>query len=123
MLNTFREQIKEDIDLLKEKLAWDTQISKDEYTFNYWILSNIYSLDEEECNTNITEYNDKGIDCFVHYEDDKELYIIQNKYYDENTPLSSKEVSDFLTRPLAKLEEGNYTRSPELQKIYSKINN
>lgn len=121
MTNTFKEQIKEDIELLKEKLAWDTQISKDEYTFNYWILSNIYSLDEEECNTNITEYNDKGIDCFVHYEDDKELFIIQNKYYDENTPLSSKEVSDFLTRPLAKLEEGNYTRSPELQKIYSRI--
>lgn len=121
MTNTFREQIKEDIELLKEKLAWDSQIGKDEYTFNYWILSNIYSLDEEECNTNITEYNDKGIDCFVHYEDDKELYIIQNKYYDENTPLSSKEVSDFLTRPLAKLEEGNYTRSPELQKIYSRI--
>ncbi len=120
MTNTFKEQIKEDIQLLKEKLAWDAQISKDEYTFNYWILSNIYSLDEEECNTNITEYNDKGIDCFVHYEDDKELYIIQNKYYDENTPLNSREVSDFLTRPLAKLEEGNYTRSPELQKIFSK---
>tara|TARA_R110002033_G_scaffold169394_1_gene210107 strand:+ start:1170 stop:2963 length:1794 start_codon:yes stop_codon:yes gene_type:complete len=118
MTNTFKEQIKEDINLLKEKLAWDSQIGKDEYTFNYWVLSNLYSLDEEDCNTNITEYNDKGIDCFVHYEDDKELYIIQNKYYDENTPLSSKEVSDFLTRPLAKLEEGKYTRSAELQKIY-----
>lgn len=118
MTNTFKEQIKEDINLLKEKLAWDSQIGKDEYTFNYWVLSNLYSLDEEDCNTNITEYNDKGIDCFVHYEDDKELYIIQNKYYDENTPLNSKEVSDFLTRPLAKLEEGKYTRSAELQKIY-----
>ena len=78
----------------------------------------IFGVSTEDCNTNITEYNDKGIDCFVHYEDDKELYIIQNKYYDENTPLSSKEVSDFLTRPLAKLEEGKYTRSAELQKIY-----
>lgn len=120
-MNTFKEQIQEDLDLLKEKLAWDSQIGKDEYAFNYWVLSNIYNLDEEDCNTNITEYNDKGIDCFVHYEDDKELYIIQNKYYNENTPLSSKELSDFLTRPLSKLEEGSYTRSPELQKIYLKI--
>lgn len=47
MTNTFKEQIKEDINLLKEKLAWDSQIGKDEYTFNYWVLSNLYSLDEE----------------------------------------------------------------------------
>jgi hypothetical protein len=119
MKNTFRQQIKEDIEVLKENLAWDSSTSKDEYTFNYWILSNIYNLDEEECSSNITEYNDKGIDCFVHYEDDKELYIIQNKYYDENTRLSSKELSDFLTRPLSKLNEGTYTRSPELQEIYN----
>ena len=46
----FREQIKEDIDLLKLNLQWDPYIEKDEYTFNYWILSNIYSLDEEESN-------------------------------------------------------------------------
>lgn len=120
-MDIFREQIKEDLKFLKENLAWDSNINKDEYAFNYWILSNIYSLDEEECNTNITEYNDKGIDCFVHYEEDKELYIIQNKYYNENTQLSSKEVSDFLTRPLAKLNEGTYKRSNELQEIYTKI--
>lgn len=115
----FKEQISEDIQILKEKLSWDSNIKKDEYTFNYWILSNIYNLDEEECNNNITEYNDKGIDCFVHYEDDKELYIIQNKYYKDETNLNSKELSDFLTRPLSKLNEGNYKRSSELQKIYN----
>lgn len=115
----FKEQINEDIQLLKEKLSWDPNISKDEYTFNYWILSNIYNLDEEECNNNITEYNDKGIDCFVHFEEDKELYIIQNKYYAESTSLCSKELSDFLTRPLSCLSDGNYKRSPELQKIFN----
>ena len=117
----FKEQIEEDLQLLKENLAWDSNIEKDEYTFNYWVLGNLYNLDEEECNGNITEYNDKAIDCFVHFEEDKELYIIQNKYYGENTPLNSKDLSDFLTRPIAKLEEGKYTRSPELQKIYNKI--
>lgn len=116
----FKEQIKEDIEILKEKLSWDPNISRDEYTFNYWILSNIYNLDEEGCNNNITEYNDKGIDCFVHFEEDKELYIIQNKYYDEFTNLSSKELSDFLTRPISCLNNGNYKRSSELQKIYNK---
>ncbi len=115
----FREQILVDINLIQENLSWDPNIKKKEYAFNYWILSNIYNLDEEECNSNITEYNDKGIDCFVHYKEDKELYIIQNKYYSETTQLNSKEVSDFLTRPIASLEEGNYKKSPELQKIYN----
>lgn len=123
MTDTFRLQIKEDIESLKENLAWDTNTNKDEYTFNYWVLSNLYNLDEEECSSNITDYNDKGIDCYVHYEEDKELYIIQNKYYDTNTRLSSKELSDFLTRPLSKLNEGTYTRSKELQRIYSEIKN
>lgn len=117
----FREQIKEDIELLKQNLQWDPNINKDEYAFNYWILSNVYNLDEEDANINITEYNDKGIDCFVHYEEDKELYLIQNKFYNEKTIVSSKEVSDFLTRPLAKLREGSYKRSPELQKIFNNI--
>ncbi len=114
----FREQIAEDIALIQENLSWDTNINKDEYAFNYWILSNIYNLDEEACNSNITEYNDKGIDCFVHYKENKELYIIQNKYYSESTVLNSKDVSDFLTRPIASLNDGKYKRSAELQKIY-----
>ena len=117
----FKQQIKEDIKLIRENLSWDTKTEKDEYTFNYWILSNIYSLDEEICDTNITEYNDKGIDCFVHYEEDKELYIIQNKYYGEGTKLDPKEIGDFLTRPIANLEAGEYKRSLELQNIYNQI--
>ena len=117
----FRQQIKEDIKLIQENLSWDPNTGKDEYAFNYWVLSNIYSLDEEGCNGNITDYNDKGIDCFVHYEEDKELYIIQNKYYGENTKLDGKEISDFLTRPIATLESDKYTRSPELQNIYNQI--
>ncbi len=115
----FKQQIKEDIKLIQEKIAWDNNILKDEYAFNYWVLSNLYNLDEENCSNYITEYNDKGIDCFVHYEEEKELYIIQNKFYDENTQLNSKEVSDFLTRPLSSLNKNEYSRSPDLQKIYN----
>ena len=115
----FREQISEDIRLIQENLSWAENIKKDEYAFNCWVLSNIYNLDEEECVSNITEYNDKCIDCFVHYEEDRELYIIQNKYYALNNRLSSQDVSDFLTRPLASLNDGNY-KNPELQRIYNR---
>ena len=114
----FREQLTDDIKLLQENLTWDPNIYKDEYAFNYWILSNLYNLDEETCFDNITEYNDKGIDCFVHYENNKELYLIQNKYYGDQTPLSRKEVSDFLNSPLASLKKGNY-KSKELQEIFN----
>jgi hypothetical protein len=118
----FREQIEEDIKLIQEEIIWDKNIQKPEYAFNYWILSNLYHLEISTCGSNITEYSDKGIDCFVHFEEDKELYIIQNKYYSDDTKLSSKEVSDFITRPLASLEKGNY-KSEELQGIYNKIRN
>ena len=116
----FKQQIKDDIKLIQERLYWAANVKKDEYAFNYWVLSNIYNLDEDVCNDNITEYNDKGIDCFVHYEEDKKLYIIQNKYYEENTPLDRKEVADFLASPLAALNAGDYEKSPELQEIYNK---
>ena len=104
----FRQQIKDDISLIQENLSHENNIKQDGYAFNVWVLSNIYNLDEEACLNNITEYKDKGIDCFAHYEEDKELYIIQNKYYKDSTPLSSKDVSDFLTRPLATLKENKY---------------
>ena len=119
-LKKFREQIKEDIEHLKEKLSWDKNIQKDEYAFNYWVLGNLYSLEEEVSNNNITEYNDKGIDCWVHHEYDKKLYLIQNKYYCEKTNFDTKELSDFLNRPLASLQAKDNYKNKELQKIFDK---
>ncbi|MCI5145864.1 MAG: hypothetical protein D3923_10130 [Candidatus Electrothrix sp. AR3] len=115
----FREQIKEDLSSIKDCISWDTKIKNDGYAFNYWILSNIYNLDIEECHNHITEYKDKSIDCFVHYDDDHELYIIQNKYYSDSTSLNPKDISDFLVRPTSVLDNNLYKRSPELQKIYN----
>ena len=44
----FLNQIKEDIIILQENLKnIDPRILKEEYAFNYWILSRIYSMDEE----------------------------------------------------------------------------
>ena len=114
----FRKQIKEDIELLKEKLSYHKNIEKDEYAFNSWVLVNIFNLDEEDSLSNITEYNDKEIDCWVHFKDKKELFLIQNKYYEENTNFKVEQFSSFLSRPLASLQKGNY-KSKDLQEAFN----
>ncbi len=121
-MDNFKIQIDEDIELIQRDYgSIDPRLSKAEFAFNYWILSRIYSLDEEIISSNITEYNDKSVDCFVHYEDVKELYIIQNKYYEANTVVVRNDVSDFLTTPLSVLQRGKYSKNPELQKIFDRI--
>lgn len=118
----FMRQIKDDISLIKRDFGYiDEKIKEDEYAFNYWVLSRLYNMDEEIIPSFVTDINDKSIDCFVHYEDMKELYIIQNKFYDENTPLNRENVSDFLTTPLKILAKGEYRRSNELQKIFNRV--
>lgn len=120
----FKEQILEDLKLIQNTYGEnDRNVLKDEYAFNYWILSRIYDIDEEIAYSLITEYNDKNIDCYVHFEESKELFIIQNKYYDEKTHLDRKEVADFLTTPLTHLKNNSYTRNKELQKIFTNAYN
>ena len=116
----FRQQIKDDIEVLKEKISWVKNIQKEEYAFNYWVLENIYTEVIETCQDNITEYNDKGIDCWVYHKDEKQLYIIQNKYYQENTSLDTRYLSDFLMRPIGSLLEGKY-KNKSLQEIFNNI--
>lgn len=120
----FKTQIEEDIDLIKDQ--WSPLyplLEKREYAFNHWILNRLYEVDEELINELITEYNDKSIDCYVHHEESKELYIIQNKYYDENSVIDRKSVADFLTTPLTTLYNNNYKKSKELQKIFNLAKN
>ena len=120
-LKIFLEQIQEDIDNIKEEWGYiNKNLSKDEYAFNYWILTRIFSIDEEIINSNITEYNDKGIDCFVHFPENKILYIIQNKYY-RSSNVTRKEIADFLNSPLSLLKKNRYTRSEELQRIFNDV--
>lgn len=85
-----------------------------------WVLSRIFSIEEELIPELITEYSDKAIDCFVHYEDSKELYIIQNKYYDLNGVVARTDVADFLNTPLTVLKNNNYTKSNDLQNAFNK---
>ena len=121
-LEIFKEQIREDIKTLQEQWGHlDNNIHEDSYAFNYWILSRIYSIDEEIIHSYITEYKDKGVDCYVHFEENKELYIIQNKYYQQEETLSRPEFADFLKSPLSALKNNNYTRNKQLQKIFNQI--
>lgn len=97
----FKKQIEEDIALLQKDLLYlDSNLLKEAYAFNYWVLSRIFSIEEELIPELITEYSDKAVDCFVHYEESKELYIIQNKYYALDGTVARTDVADFLNTPL-----------------------
>ncbi len=120
----FLQQLKEDIKLIKDNYIMNNPLlEKDEYAFNYWVLSKLYNVEEECIDSNITEYSDDGCDCFVFFEESKELFIIQNKYYTTTTLDPHYVKTDFLYRPLNSLSENAYRRSAELQTIFNKYKN
>ena len=119
----FKSQIIEDIRDIQSEFPKVQHIDKDEWVFNFWILDKIFRVDEELIPNYITDYNDQGVDSYYFFEDAKELYIIQNKFYD-STPLTVKYLQDdFLIRPLNLLKDGNYKRNQDLQKIFNKYKN
>lgn len=120
----FRKQIQEDILDYQKEFSTVENIEKDEWAFNFWILDKLYSVEEDLIPAQIVDYDDKGIDCFVWHEDSRDLYLIQNKYYSDNTVVSKSYIlNDFLTRSIGALEKNSYTRSQELQDIYNKYHN
>lgn len=124
-MNQFFNQISEDIKALKNSYgANEPLLAKDEYAFNYWVLTKLFNVDEEVVSSNITEYRDDGVDCYVFFEELKELYLIQCKYYGESTKLDATYVkNDFLVRPLTTLANNSYKRSIQLQEIFNKFKN
>ena len=117
----FRRQIEEDIQEYQDAFTNIPEMQKPEWAFNFWVLDKLYSEDEEIITDRIIDYHDKGIDCFVWHEEQLDLYLIQKKFFDDSTPLSADYVkNDFLTRALASLKNGTYSRSKELQDIYTK---
>ena len=118
----FRNQIQEDIDEYQRKYPNIQNIEKPEWAFNFWVLDKFFQIDEELIEFNIVDYKDLGIDCFAYFEDAKELYLIQNKYYADSTPLSRSYVEDdFLIRPINALKEGTYRKNEDLQKQFNKM--
>ena len=124
MSDNFRKQIKEDIEKYQENLHFISNIKKDEWAFNYWILDKLFYEEEELIEEKIIEYKDMGIDAYEFYEDTKELFLIQNKYYSETNKLDANYIKNtFLLTGITALENGTYNRSEELQKIFDKYKN
>lgn len=120
-MNDFRTQIREDIKEYQLRYPNISNIEKDEWAFNYWILDKFFYEDEELIEDKIIDYNDMGVDAYEIYEDTKELYLIQNKYYNDSSKLSAEYVkNDFLLRPITALENGTYRKSVEVQDFFSK---
>lgn len=120
-MNDFRTQIREDIKEYQLRYPNISNIEKDEWAFNYWILDKFFYEDEELIEDKIIDYNDMGVDAYEIYEDTKELYLIQNKYYYDSSKLSAEYVkNDFLLRPITALENGTYRKSVEVQDFFNK---
>lgn len=120
-MREFMKQIEEDIADYQAKYPNIPNLKKPEWAFNFWVLDNLFSVDEDIIEEQIVDYNDKGIDCFVWHEDLRDLYLIQNKYYSETTLVTNSYIQgDFLTRSIGALEKGVYARSKTLQDIFTK---
>ncbi len=119
-MTDFRKQIEEDIREYQVRFEMIPNMQKDEWAFNYWILDKFFYEEDELIQDRIIDYNDDGIDAYEWYEDTKDLYLIQNKYYGPDTKLRLDYIKNtFLVSPLAILRNGSYTRSAELQRIFS----
>lgn len=120
-MDDFRTQINEDIKEYQLRYPNIANIEKDEWAFNYWILDKFFYEDEELIEDKIIDYNDMGVDAYELYEDTKEIYLIQNKYYGDSSNLTANYVkNDFLLRPITTLENGTYSKSSEVQNFFNK---
>lgn len=123
-MSDFRKQIQEDIKEYQGNYPYVSNIAKDEWAFNYWILDKLFYEDEELIEEKVIDYHDLGIDAYEIYEDTKDIYLIQNKYYSESTSITAEYVkNDFLLRAVTALENGTYRRSEELQTAFTKYKN
>jgi hypothetical protein len=120
-MNTFKKQIEEDIREYQQNMTYLENIHKDEWAFNYWVLDKLFYEDEELIEEKIIDYNDLGIDAYQIYEETKEVYLIQNKYYSPSTSITAEYIkNDFLLRGITALKNGTYKRSEELQNFFTK---
>ena len=119
--NSFKSQIESDIAEYQENFPNIAKIHKDEWAFNYWILDKLFFEDEEIIESKIIDGSDMGTDAYEFYEDTKDVYLIQNKYFSNDSIISADYVkNDFLIRTITALENGTYKKSPELQSFFTK---
>lgn len=118
--DSFYEQISADIQDIKN--IYSDLNRSDDYFFNHWILIKLFNFDEEVADEFVIDGSDKGIDSYIWFEDLKQLYLIQAKYYiSENSKIQKKYFYDeFFNKGLNYLNNDNYKRSEELQNIFTK---
>lgn len=116
----FRTQIEEDIKYYQDTRPFNDRIKNDEWAFNYWVLDKLFCEDEEEIENKIVEYSDNGIDCYVWHEEARDLYLIQNKFYNDSSCLSGTYFDNAIQDGYAQLKAGTYHRSADLQAIFNK---
>lgn len=76
-MDSFKEQIQQDIREYQSNFKFVKNIEKDEWAFNYWVLDKLFYEDEELIEEKIIDYNDMAVDAYEIYEDTKDIYIIQ----------------------------------------------
>ncbi len=123
-MSDFRKQIEEDIKEYQSNYFYVSNIEKDEWAFNYWVLDKLFYEEEELIEEKIIDYHDMGIDAYEIYEDTKDIFLIQNKYYSDSSSITAEYVkNDFLLRAITALENGTYRKSEELQNAFTKYKN
>lgn len=121
-MDSFKKQIDTDIVEYQQKFKFVESLKKPEWAFNFWILDKLFYEDEELIEEKIIDYKDMGIDCYEIYEETKEIYIIQNKYYSDETKITSEYVkNDFLLRGITALENNTYSHSKDLQEAFNRL--
>lgn len=124
LVSDFKKQIEEDIKEYQSNYSYISNIEKDEWAFNYWVLDKLFYEEEELIEEKIVDYHDLGIDAYEVYEDTKDIFLIQNKYYSDASLITAEYVkNDFLLRAITALENGTYRKSEELQNAFTKYKN
>lgn len=120
-----REQIDSDIARIQEEYKKGIpRLEAEDFAFNFWVLTKLFMVDEELAINYITDGSDLGIDCWMFFEEAKELYLIQNKYYSTSKVSPNNMKKEFLLQPLSHLiSDGYEKKSQELQGIFSKYKN
>ena len=93
-MSSFKDQILEDIKSYQTSYPYIDNIKKDEWAFNYWVLDKLFYEEEELIEAKILDYRDMGTDAYEIYEDTKDIYLIQNKFFSDNTPICSSSCTE-----------------------------
>ncbi|MBR3159330.1 MAG: AIPR family protein [Atopobiaceae bacterium] len=116
---TFRTQISEDIAYYQEQHPFLDSMANPDWAFNFWVLDKLYGEDDDVVKSHIIDNHDVGIDCYIWHEETKDLFLIQNKYYDDSSQLTASYFESNIDHAYQMLCDGTYKHCLELQQLFS----